>query len=111
MSFGTSDCGEDSSCGGGNSTYIMFTPRSGGGTNYRLRLGYRYKPPVDPADEKVLDHSEAMPLSTEKHVVAVWDGQKGTVTMYVDGTFSDDGPIHFSLADDLIDNNNWLGRS
>ncbi|MBN1844631.1 MAG: hypothetical protein JW810_03035, partial [Sedimentisphaerales bacterium] len=106
MSFGTSDGGEDSSSGATNSTYIMLTPRAGG--SHDLRAGYRYGPT---AAENVLDHTGPMPRDEETHVVFTWDKASNTATLYVNGQFSDDGGIHFSLADDLADDNNWLGRS
>ncbi|MBN1844128.1 MAG: hypothetical protein JW810_00475 [Sedimentisphaerales bacterium] len=111
MSFGTSNAGEGSSGGAGNSTYIMFTPRSGADNPAnRLRFGYRYGLT---ANEQVLDHSVTMPEGQQKHIVASWDGANGVVTMYVDGQFSDSGAIHFDLSNPahMIDNNNWLGRS
>ncbi|MBN1844129.1 MAG: lamin tail domain-containing protein, partial [Sedimentisphaerales bacterium] len=106
MSFGTSDGGENSSSSGANSTYIMFTPQSGASGN-RLRFGYRYGPT---ANERVLDHTETMPLDQPKHVAVTWDGSAGVVILYVDGQPIQPGAIHFDLSE-MLDNNNWLGRS
>ncbi len=106
MSFGTSRDGEDTSNNATNSTYLMLTPRSGDTT--RLRAGYRYGPT---ANEQVLDHSSSMPRYRQVHVVFVWDEQRGRTALYVDGQLSDEGQPNFSIATDLIDNNNWLGRS
>ncbi|MBN1125160.1 MAG: hypothetical protein JXA82_09135 [Sedimentisphaerales bacterium] len=108
MSFGTSNAGEDSSGGAGSSTYIMFTPRSGdAATGNRLRFGYRYG---STSTERFLDHSSAMAMGEEWHVVGTWDGAAGIVTMYVNGEEITSGEIHFNLSD-MTDNNNWLGRS
>ncbi len=107
MSFGTSNDGENFSNGAGDSTYIMFTPRANA-TNNPLRFGYRLG---STAEERTLNYSTTMPLNEETQVVAVWDGAASVVTMYVDGQPSDSGAIHFDLSADLIDNNNWLGRS
>ncbi|MBN1125161.1 MAG: lamin tail domain-containing protein [Sedimentisphaerales bacterium] len=107
MSFGTSDYGEDSSTGAGNSTYIMMTPRAGSDSRH-LRCGYRLG---QTANERVIDHSAAMTLGEEMHIVLVWDGDNTTVTMYVDGEqTAQDTATHIDLSA-MLDNNNWLGRS
>ncbi|MEN6306534.1 MAG: LamG-like jellyroll fold domain-containing protein [Anaerohalosphaeraceae bacterium] len=106
MSFGTSRDGEDTSNNATNSTYLMLTPRSGNTT--KLRAGYRYGPT---ANEQVLDHASSMPRYQEVHVVFVWDEQRGRTALYVNGQLSDEGQPNFSIPTDLVDNNNWLGRS
>ena len=108
MSFGTSNNGEDTSSSGSSSTYIMITPKHGSNSNGTIRSGYKYGVT---GVENHLNHSSQMPLNEMTHIAVSWDGNNSTTSLYVNGELSDQNSIHFSIADDLIDNNNWLGRS
>jgi len=102
--FGTSDAGENNSTSGMNTTNIFLTPRSGFGT---LRLGYRKG---DIATERWLDQP-ILGQDTEQHLVVVWNDDTSTVQLFVNGVLmAEDGSKHVTLAE-LIDDNNWLGRS
>jgi hypothetical protein len=102
--FGTSISGEDWSDGGASTSYLFLTPRSGPNT---LRFGYRDGPT---AIEHVLD--DAVPaLGEERHIVAVWDGENSTASLYVNGQLiARDTDLHVVLSL-ITDDNNWLGRS
>ncbi len=102
--FGTSNDGEDLSPTGSNSSYIFLTPRSGFNT---FRLGYRYGPT---ATEKWIEYPPLQP-GQEYHVAVVWNDDTHTVKLYLNGRLvAEDKEVHFALSD-LLDNNNWLGRS
>ncbi|MBN1588734.1 MAG: hypothetical protein JW888_04395 [Pirellulales bacterium] len=102
--FGTSDIGEDSSTGGPNNRQIMLVPYG----NYS-RLGLWVHDSDDTykavfADALLLDNAE-------HHIAVTWDGANDQATVYCDGaSVGCISGLTFSLAD-LIDDNNWLGRS
>ena len=104
--FGTSDGGEDTSGGAGNSYYVMMTPW--GGERF-LRTGYRRG--ID-ATEWILDDLIEGQLTVGKptHIALVWNGDTSTIQMYRDGQLMSQGGIHFALSD-MPDNNNWLARA
>ncbi len=105
VSFGASDEGENFSTGGQHSTYIMMTPKA---NNDQLRCGYRYGPAQN---EHFLNAGSLMALYEEVHVAVSWDAQRGRAALFVNGEQVAQNSIHFSLANDLDDVNNWLGRS
>ncbi len=101
--FGLSDGGENTAPGAANVPYIFLTPYSGGNTIF----GYQVSPP---RQERRITYNVAHALGGETHSVVVWDGERGTVSMYLDGVFAGSGALHMQLSD-LNDLNNWLGRS
>jgi len=104
--FGTSDGGEDASPGAPGSFYIFLTPRSGPNT---LRFGNNHPDPEQ--NESMVDYT-TLPTGSEQQVVVVWDGPNQTVTMYLNGTaVASSTEFSYSLPENIIDNNNWLGRA
>lgn len=58
----------------------------------------------------ILQDTATLAQGEEKLVTVVWNGDEGIVSMYIDGLLISEGDIHFDLTE-LIDDNNWLGRS
>ncbi len=114
MAFGTSDGGEDESPSALGTTCVMLTPFSGNTSlcdydlSDRLTAEFQYGPS---GTQDVIDHSIAMPVLQETHIVVTFDGVAGRARMYVNGQLSGERyGIPFTLTD-ILDNNNWLGRS
>ncbi len=106
--FGTSDTGEGGSPGAANQYYIMLTPRANVAGN-PFRCGYRKGAP-DPV-ERVLDRLPALPVGAPQHVAVTWDGDRQTASLFLNGVqVTQDTNTHMRL-DQIVDNNNWLGRS
>ena len=103
--FGTSDGGEDASPGAGGSRYLMFTTRTGWGP-----LGCRFGVQYPGVQEYILTHSAVSPVGVEQHIAITWDGANNVTKLYIDGVFSTQNIVPYPLTE-LIDNNNWLGRS
>ncbi|MBN1851135.1 MAG: lamin tail domain-containing protein [Pirellulales bacterium] len=104
FSFGTSNGGEDSSISGSNQNYLTLIPLSGSGT---LRITHRNG---STGSENYVDDSTALAVHAEQHIAVVWDGQEGTQSLYLNGTFIGSSPTLISLSN-IQDVNNWLGRS
>jgi hypothetical protein len=129
--FGTADGpddaiktdGEDVSNEGAQSDYLMMTPNSGNFGNGLAMTNHN-----DLGQEPGAGIAGPFPVGKESHVVAVYDKNDtsggtrpgGTMTLYLDGVQRAQAAIapEFTIADDgnaatneLIDNNNWLGRS
>ena len=112
--FGTSDGGEDTSSGGGASSYVLITPNSG-----RFADGLEItNHPSSNAAEPNVGTAGPSPTGVESHVVAVYDhtdpsaGANGTMTLYLDGGLIGTNEIHADIdLPTMVDNNNWLGRS
>ncbi len=103
--FGTSDTGENMSGSGAASPYMFLTPLSGATT---FRFGYNGSGP--PPVERTINDVPLV-VGEEYHVAVTWDDDSTTATLYVNGVRVDeDTATHFLLLD-LIDDNNWLGRS
>ena len=105
--FGTSSGGEDIADTGDNQLYTFLTPRSSANTT---RFGYD-----DGATERQVNAPATLAGEPSQHIVVTWDYDSGnfitTVSLYVNGQLrSVDGGGHF-LLNQLIDVNNWLGRS
>jgi hypothetical protein len=108
--FGTSDGGENSSGGGGNSRYIFLTPQRGG-TGGTMRFGMNM--PIPARVENVVDSSAGILTAlTEQHIAVTYDEVNQIVRMYLNGALVGTGvmPAGFTLAS-MGDVNNWLGRS
>jgi hypothetical protein len=108
--FGTSDGGENTANGGGNSPYISLIPQTG--DNQSLRLTSH-----NPGAELATSGPAATPLSinTDHYVVGVFNqagGLPGTLTLYLDGNLVSTGPMVGGLNLNTFTNvNNWIGRS
>ncbi|MGQ9590329.1 MAG: LamG-like jellyroll fold domain-containing protein [Planctomycetota bacterium] len=103
--FGTSAGGENASTGAGTNYYLFLTPWSGDGST---RFGYRTG--VGTYEERSVNGAYMEP-GVEYHVALVWDGPNATVTLYVNGEKIESDPgLHFALRE-ILDVNNWLGRS
>ncbi|MEM7262784.1 MAG: LamG-like jellyroll fold domain-containing protein [Planctomycetota bacterium] len=105
--FGTSDSGEDSSGGAASSYYVFMTPRSGGNT---YRAGYRAQGLLGGGVERFID-GPRLETGTPQHVAMTWNGDTLRTEIYLNGRFiAADDALHFGLTD-IVDDNNWLGRS
>jgi len=111
IDFGTSDAGENSSGGAGQSSYILVLPQAG---NSGTVAGSTHNAQGEPFA------AGPAPLSVgvKHHLVFTLDqndttaGVDGTVKLYVDNA----APVTATVApgmllDIITDNNNWLGRA
>jgi hypothetical protein len=118
--FGTSDAGENSSAGAGNSSYVIITPQNGlGGANDHNVTASTHTNNSDPTpDEVFLFGGPALAPNVKHHVVFTLDqtdfsaGTNGTAKLYIDNA----APVVQPIVDNLLletisDNNNWLGRA
>ncbi|HPP53630.1 MAG TPA: LamG domain-containing protein, partial [Thermoguttaceae bacterium] len=99
--FGRSDGGEGISDSGGSQKFIMITPKS---SSSQMELHYRN------GTSTTAITRPTMPANDKAHVAVVWDGQASVVRFYVNGALVGVNATNMALTD-LIDVNNWLGRS
>lgn len=100
--FGTSDGGEDVSSGGGTAHAIVATPNNGTGVATQYRV---------PGTARIITGTGGLPTGTQKHLAVVWDETDTSAELYVDGRLiGRDNATHLQMIN-IIDNNNWLGRS
>jgi hypothetical protein len=111
--FGTSNCGEGTSCSGSDTNYITLIPFNGAGSGTLWTVGHPAFGGDAPADANVV-----LPTGVQHHIVSVFDhndttaGPNGTITQYLNGRVAGTTAIHPNLQlDTMVDNNNWLGRS
>jgi hypothetical protein len=136
--FGTSNGGEDMSPAGDGAQYLLVTPNSGrgpAGMTNGLEMSNHHDPapPAGASIEPTLGTAGPFPLNVQQHVVAVWDkndttlGPGGTMRLYLNNDEVNIGdPGQFGQTqggvpvgaiapgfdfNNLVDNNNWLGRS
>jgi hypothetical protein len=136
--FGTSNGGEDMSPAGDGVQYMLVTPNSGRGpagmTNgIEMSNHHDPAPPAGGSIEPTLGLAGPFPLNVQQHVVAIWDkndttlGPGGTMRLYLNNDEVNIGdPGQFGQTqggvpagaiapgfdfNNLVDNNNWLGRS
>jgi hypothetical protein len=99
--FGSSDAGEDRV---GNATSSLFlTPASCPAqvvTSMTERSG----------EQQALSANSMFPVNQRVQVVLVVDGERGEVSLYIDGKHEATSP-HLHALEELDDVNNWLGRS
>lgn len=114
VDFGTSDCGQGSSCGGGNSRYIYITPNSG---HFGDGLATEAHQPLQEIPFEV-GQSGPFANEVEAHIVGTYDqtdkslGAAGTFKFYRDGVLIGASPIPPNLnLTTFTNDNNWLGRS
>jgi hypothetical protein len=110
--FGTSDCGEDSSCGGGSQAYLYLCSREGG--NSTIWYGYKTSTRLDNSETNIggnNDTGHRAPLNVEKMYAVTVDEIAGVTKLYYDGIPMGHLKTRMSLKTELIDNNNWIGRS
>lgn len=73
----------------------------------RLRASYSNQVSLS---GRFVDAPSSLPTGTMKHIVAVFDGQRHIISLYLNGVLQ--GQTTGLAALSLInDNNNWLGRS
>lgn len=108
LDFGTSADGEDfSAANSGTVSYLFMTPQSGDNV-----LRYGYNNAIDGIqNERNLNTTPLPPDGSEHHVVVTWNENATTARMYVDGRLAAEDLLTHMLLADLVDNNNWLGRS
>ena len=113
FAFGTSNCGEDSSCSGSDTGYITLIPANGAGSGTLWTVGHPAFGGDAPADAGLV-----LPTGVRHHIVSVFDhndttaGPNGTIRQYLNGVPAGQAAIHPNLQlDTMVDNNNWLGRS
>jgi hypothetical protein len=111
--FGTSNCGENSSCSGSDTDYITLIPFNGAGSGTLWTVGHPAFGGDAPADAGVV-----LPIDVEQHILSVFDhndttaGPNGTIRQYLNGRPAGQTAIHPNLQlDVMMDDNNWLGRS
>lgn len=107
--FGTSNAGEDTSTGARLSTYINLCPRDGG--NY-VASGFRNGTAQGNVEKIVqsIHPPRPIPLNQEVLFTVVWDEVRGLYKFYYNGVIVGETKLNMTLRD-LVDNNNWIGRS
>ena len=113
VDFGTSNCGENDPCGGGNSPYIYITPNSGVFSQGLAAEAHAAGGAFDDVGQSGL-----FPNDVEVHIVGIYNhfdtsaGANGTFKLYRDGALLGAAaiPVGLDLAN-YTNNNNWLGRS
>ena len=100
--FGNSSAGEDLQ--GTGTSYIFFSPRTGGAGPWRFEV----KTPETPA--YFWEGPGTLPPNVEHHVAITYNVVGNVSKVFIDGVLMAEGtaPIPLSEIDDV---NNWLGRS
>jgi len=106
--FGTSNGGEDVSGSGSDTKQIYVTSRNG---QWNLMCEY-YRGLDKGGGSRQINTNPARPIPINQEVVVTltWDDISGFVKMYYNGVIVGRNLTTFKLAE-MIDNNNWIGRS
>jgi hypothetical protein len=112
--FGTSDGGEGMANGGGGTAYVALIPQSGvAPPDFRATTKAATG---NPAETPIIGSPNPLTTNQRHHVVLVLDqndptaGANGTASLYLDNGAPVTAEIR-PLLDQVVDNNNWLGRS
>jgi hypothetical protein len=100
--LGTSDCGEESSCGAAGQTYMQFCPKDGGTS---VQFEYRIM-----GAASAIVPGGTLPLNQETLVTCIHDDVAGKSKLFIDGQIMGamNAPGKLSV---FTDNNMWIGRS
>ena len=112
VDFGTSNDGEDTSHGGGNSAYVLMLPQAG-------NSGTAAASTHSAAGAEIFAAGPApLSVNVKHHMVLTLDqndvsaSADGTIKLYIDNAAPIASAIAPGILLDLItDNNNWLGRA
>jgi hypothetical protein len=112
--FGTSNGGEGMSNSGTNTAYVALIPQSGvAPPDFRATTKAATG---NPAETPIIGTPTPLPVNQQHHVVLVLDqnnpaaGPNGTATLYLNNGTPTTAEIR-PLLEQVVDNNNWLGRS
>ena len=106
--FGTSNGGEDLSSGADRSTYVKLCPRDAVG---RIVSAFRNSAAKGSVEKNVQAYPPGpTPLNQEALFTVVWNEVVNRYSFYYNGIIVGQTTLNMTLRD-LVDNNNWIGRS